>query len=493
MNKAPWTDGDRHPNADLLLLNLEGELDPKEAAAIEEHLKHCWSCRARSERMQRSICAFVEHRDVHVLPNLPSCPSEGAVFRARLTRIAADPPIVSSACLLLLALVHRHRHTMRNTWEYHRPRLLSAMVATAMVVALVTLPVVDPPAITAAVLLERARASRESVFRGSPRAGVYQRVEIRHGGRAITRDLYQRLPKPASRQPESSNDFEELFRKAGFNWDDPLNVQAFSDWHDALVRKQDTVRATDKQFTLTTRAEEGSPVAEASLTIRQTDWHPVAETIQLQGVDGPVEIEELGFEIRESKATVEARVTGAHHTMALRRLQRPEPREDELQIAEAELREALHKAGADVREAPQIWRNNDQVLFYILADQPGRRLQILQSVDGIPHVAESLQMQPVPASASQVGGPRQLRTIDPPFGNGIYQSQTANGGIPAFSVLGTTTSLVSVDALQEFRLESSTYAPEFGRESGGQVVLVTRSGTNSFQNPIFRCATEAKR
>jgi Carboxypeptidase regulatory-like domain len=69
--------------------------------------------------------------------------------------------------------------------------------------------------------------------------------------------------------------------------------------------------------------------------------------------------------------------------------------------------------------------------------------------------------------------------------NGIYQSQTANGGIPAFSVLGSTTSLVSVDALQEFRLASSTYAPEFGRQDGGQVALVTRSGTNSFHGTAF--------
>ena len=69
------------------------------------------------------------------------------------------------------------------------------------------------------------------------------------------------------------------------------------------------------------------------------------------------------------------------------------------------------------------------------------------------------------------------------FGN--YQAQTTNGGLPAFSALGTTASLVSVDALQEFRLESSTYSPEYGRESGAQVMIVTRSGTNSFHGTVF--------
>ena len=69
--------------------------------------------------------------------------------------------------------------------------------------------------------------------------------------------------------------------------------------------------------------------------------------------------------------------------------------------------------------------------------------------------------------------------------NGTFQGQTNNGGLVAFSALGSTNSLVSVDALQEFRLETSTYAPEFGRESGAQAVLVTRSGTNSFHGDLF--------
>jgi hypothetical protein len=66
-----------------------------------------------------------------------------------------------------------------------------------------------------------------------------------------------------------------------------------------------------------------------------------------------------------------------------------------------------------------------------------------------------------------------------------YLAEGANGGLPALSALGTTSSLVSIDALQEFRLESSTYAPEYGRGSGAQVILVTRSGTNRFHGSGF--------
>jgi hypothetical protein len=64
-------------------------------------------------------------------------------------------------------------------------------------------------------------------------------------------------------------------------------------------------------------------------------------------------------------------------------------------------------------------------------------------------------------------------------GNGL------GGALGSSSVLGGTNSLVSVDALQEFRIQTSTFAPEFGRTPGGQISIVTRSGTNQFHGTAF--------
>jgi len=64
-------------------------------------------------------------------------------------------------------------------------------------------------------------------------------------------------------------------------------------------------------------------------------------------------------------------------------------------------------------------------------------------------------------------------------GNGL------GGTLGSFSALGGTNSLVSVDALQEFRIQTSTYAPEFGRTPGGQISIVTRSGTNQWHGTLF--------
>jgi Carboxypeptidase regulatory-like domain/TonB-dependent Receptor Plug Domain len=69
-------------------------------------------------------------------------------------------------------------------------------------------------------------------------------------------------------------------------------------------------------------------------------------------------------------------------------------------------------------------------------------------------------------------------------GNGVFSAATG-GTLGGTTALGTTQSLISVDALQEFRVQSSTYSAEYGRSPGGQFSLLTRSGTNGFHGTIF--------
>ena len=59
------------------------------------------------------------------------------------------------------------------------------------------------------------------------------------------------------------------------------------------------------------------------------------------------------------------------------------------------------------------------------------------------------------------------------------------GQTGATSLSGGTNSLVSVDALEEFRIETSTAAPDSGLTAGGQIAIVTRSGTNQFHGSLF--------
>jgi hypothetical protein len=68
---------------------------------------------------------------------------------------------------------------------------------------------------------------------------------------------------------------------------------------------------------------------------------------------------------------------------------------------------------------------------------------------------------------------------------GIDFGTAGSGSLAASTALGTTQALVSVDALQEFRVQSSSYSAEYGRNPGGQFSFVTRSGANQWHGAAF--------
>ncbi len=68
---------------------------------------------------------------------------------------------------------------------------------------------------------------------------------------------------------------------------------------------------------------------------------------------------------------------------------------------------------------------------------------------------------------------------------GLGLQQSGGGSMPGLTALGGTQSMVSADAVQEFRVQTSTFAPEFGRTPGGQVNIATRSGSNQWHGTAF--------
>ena len=66
------------------------------------------------------------------------------------------------------------------------------------------------------------------------------------------------------------------------------------------------------------------------------------------------------------------------------------------------------------------------------------------------------------------------------FGYAMTDGAGASGSVPGATALGTTQALVSVDDLQEFRVESSTYSAQYGRNPGGQFAFETKSGANQW-------------
>jgi hypothetical protein len=68
---------------------------------------------------------------------------------------------------------------------------------------------------------------------------------------------------------------------------------------------------------------------------------------------------------------------------------------------------------------------------------------------------------------------------------GASLGQSGAGVLPNTTAFGGFNGLVSIDALQEFRVTTSSFAPEYGHTPGGQVSLVTRSGGNSYHGAVF--------
>jgi hypothetical protein len=66
-----------------------------------------------------------------------------------------------------------------------------------------------------------------------------------------------------------------------------------------------------------------------------------------------------------------------------------------------------------------------------------------------------------------------------------HSRTVSTGSAAGATALGTTQSLVSVEALQEFRILSSSYSAEYGRTPGGQFTFLTRSGTNDRHGSLY--------
>ena len=71
-----------------------------------------------------------------------------------------------------------------------------------------------------------------------------------------------------------------------------------------------------------------------------------------------------------------------------------------------------------------------------------------------------------------------------PLGIGGNSANVTGQGI-ATSASGGTNGLLPTDAIEEYRIQTSTYSAEYGRTPGGQIGVKTRGGTNDFHGSVF--------
>jgi hypothetical protein len=60
-----------------------------------------------------------------------------------------------------------------------------------------------------------------------------------------------------------------------------------------------------------------------------------------------------------------------------------------------------------------------------------------------------------------------------------------NGGAVNESIYQQTSIIPNLDSIAEFRILTSNFNAEYGNYSGGQIMVVTKSGTNQFHGDVF--------
>jgi len=68
---------------------------------------------------------------------------------------------------------------------------------------------------------------------------------------------------------------------------------------------------------------------------------------------------------------------------------------------------------------------------------------------------------------------------------GYTSAAGSSGMLESASMLGTTQTMLPLDAMEEFRISTSTYSAEYGRQPGAQVTFRSRSGTNDFHGELY--------
>src|SRR5687767_11592654 len=81
---------------------------------------------------------------------------------------------------------------------------------------------------------------------------------------------------------------------------------------------------------------------------------------------------------------------------------------------------------------------------------------------------------PAPSSGLNIGGQRGRSTL-----------VQVDGADNTDNSVNAARSTVSQEAVQEFQVATNSYAPEFGRATGGIINVVTKGGTNNFRGNIF--------
>lgn len=383
---------DGHLSDDWLLLSMDGELSDSDYARVKEHVRACWTCRARREQLEKTIKEIVEYEHALAAPDMPPSPGGKAIFMARLNQLTDElgSPSFMRRCAMTMLHAGRSILASRATW------------ATSVAFTLAFLLYIDfgrhTPVVSASELLRRAIASEARSVTNVSQPVAIQKISVKTGGRKLTRVLYRdavhnrhayRADVSASEEQLVERDFE----RTSFSWDNPLSPQTFRQWRDGLAEKRDAVTELGGGLVRLDTSADSGPVADVSLTVRADDYHPVAEDFRFRD-DTQIEIAELSYDV-VGLSTLAPDIFGFLVPPGPFRLPSISSKSsvhallpDAAQLATSELqvRTVLHGIGADLGEQISVHQTlHGLIQVDGVAEDETRKRQIDNALIGVPH------------------------------------------------------------------------------------------------------------
>jgi len=260
------------------------------------------------------------------------------------------------------------------------------------------------PNLSADALLVRAEQAEQSdVVSPAAHSGViHQTVRIKTAKQTIDRSLYRDLQgKRHPRRSVSARAQEQLkvaLDTAGIDWDQPISASDYQVWHDSRHERSDrVVRSSSHLLTLITTVPDG-PVSRESLTVRDSDFHPLRRTVDFRDNGETVEVAELEFAVLPW-SSVDANAfepptdslssPTARALLALPRSQVSDA--DALDETELTARLILDRLHADTGEQIEIRRTAQQVVVDGLVDTEERRNALTTELTMVPRLKVSIQ------------------------------------------------------------------------------------------------------
>jgi hypothetical protein len=294
-----WPSVNGHLSDDQMVSLFGREFSFVQRQLARRHLASCWQCRVRQEDLEgrRSEQVMEDYREALKNDGLLLLDAPRAEL-AQWLQVHMQPATPVEA---------REKQRSFRLPKIFLPEIptMNPALATCMVFGLAT--VISffvwwqqrVPNLTSNALLVRAERWERPTLSTSFGV-VYQAVRITTPTRSVNRNIYRDLQGKRQLKRVNLNAKDEELKsallQAGVDWDEPISAAGYQEWHDHQHVREDHISRTGAHLLrLTTEVPDGS-VAEQSLTVRDTDFHPVRRTVSFRDSE-TVEIAELDFKI----------------------------------------------------------------------------------------------------------------------------------------------------------------------------------------------------